>query len=104
MVDNIATDPNSVQQRSGVAFIGSYGHAPNLDAARWLIDEIMPAVRKRNPAIECFLVGSDMPEPLRRLCKDGVVAIGHVKNLAEIFDRVRLTVAPLTTAPASKAK
>ena len=91
-------------QRSGVAFVGGYGHAPNLDAARWLIDEIMPAVRKRNPAVECLLVGSDMPEPLRRLCKDGVVAIGHVDNLAEIFDRVRLTVAPLTYGAGVKGK
>ena len=91
-------------QRSGVAFIGSYGHAPNLDAARWLIDEIMPAVRKRKPDIECLLVGSDMPEQLRRLCKDGVVAIGYVKDLAEIFDRVRLTVAPLTYGAGIKGK
>ncbi len=91
-------------QRSGVAFIGSYGHAPNLDAARWLIDEIMPTVRKRKSDIECLLVGSDMPEQLRRLCKDGVVAIGHVKDLAEIFDRVRLTVAPLTYGAGVKGK
>ncbi|MGB7102410.1 MAG: glycosyltransferase, partial [Xanthobacteraceae bacterium] len=91
-------------QRSGVAFIGSYGHAPNLDAARWLIDEIMPAVRKRKSEIECLLVGSDMPEQLRRLCKDGVVAIGYVKDLAEIFDRVRLTVAPLSYGAGVKGK
>ena len=103
-----STTPQPTQipfaQRSGVAFVGGYGHAPNLDAARWLIDEIMPAVRKRNPAVECLLVGSDMPEPLRRLCKDGVVAIGHVDNLAEIFDRVRLTVAPLTYGAGVKGK
>ena len=103
-----STTPRPTQipfaQRSGVAFVGGYGHAPNLDAARWLIDEIMPAVRKRNPAIECLLVGSDMPEPLRRLCKDGVVAIGHVDDLAEIFDRVRLTVAPLTYGAGVKGK
>lgn len=92
------------RERSGVAFIGGYGHAPNLDAARWLIDEIMPAVRKRNPAIECLLVGSDMPEHLRRLCKDGVVAIGYVGDLAEVFDRVRLTVAPLTYGAGIKGK
>jgi O-antigen biosynthesis protein len=91
-------------QRSGVAFIGGYGHAPNVDAARWLIDEIMPVVRKRNPAIECLLVGSDMPEHLRRLCKDGVVAVGYVGDLAEIFDRVRLTVAPLTYGAGIKGK
>lgn len=45
-----------------------------------------------------------MPEPLRRLCKDGVVAIGHVDDLAEIFDRVRLTVAPLTYGAGVKGK
>lgn len=91
-------------QRSGVAFIGGYGHTPNLDAARWLISEIMPAVRKRNPNIECLLVGSDMPEQLRRLCNDGVVAIGYVEDLTEIFDRVRLTVAPLTYGAGIKGK
>ncbi len=43
-------------ERSGLAFIGGYSHEPNLDAARWLIDEIMRRkVRKRQPNIECFL-------------------------------------------------
>ena len=64
----------------------------------------MPAVRKRKSDIECLLVGSDMPEHLRRLCKDGVVAIGYVEDLAEIFDRVRLTVAPLTYGAGVKGK
>jgi O-antigen biosynthesis protein len=91
-------------QRSGVAFIGDYGHAPNLDAARRLIDKIMPLVREANPGIECLLVGSDMPEHLRHLCKDDVVAIGYVKDLGEIFDRVRLTVAPLTYGAGIKAE
>jgi glycosyltransferase involved in cell wall biosynthesis len=77
---------------------------PNLDAARWLIGEIMPLVRERNPRVECFLVGSDMPENLRRLCKDGIVAVGHVNELAEIFDKVRLTVAPLTYGAGIKGK
>ena len=91
-------------KRSGIAFIGSYGHAPNLDAARWLINEIMPLVRVHEPGIKCFLVGSDMPEDLRRLCSDGVIAVGHIRDLREIFDRVRLTVAPLTYGAGIKGK
>jgi len=91
-------------ERAGVAFIGGYGHEPNLDAARWLIGEIMPLVRKRDPKIECLLVGSNMPEHLRRLCGDGVVAVGYVEDLADIFDRVRLTVAPLTYGAGIKGK
>jgi len=91
-------------QRRGIAFIGGYNHEPNLDAARWLIDEIMPLVRKQDPDIECFLVGSNMPEQLRRICRNGVIAVGHVANLAEIFDRVRLTVAPLAYGAGVKGK
>ncbi|HEX3970189.1 MAG TPA: glycosyltransferase family 4 protein, partial [Stellaceae bacterium] len=37
----------------------------------------------------------DLPEALRRRCGDGVVAVGKVDDLATMFDRVRLTVAPL---------
>ena len=33
--------------RSGLAFIGSFAHAPNVDAARWLVNEIMPLVWRR---------------------------------------------------------
>ena len=91
-------------ERSGVAFIGSYDHAPNLDASRWLIDEIMPLVRKHKPSIECLLVGSNMPDQLRHLCKDGVVPIGYVKDLAEVFEKVRLTVAPMTYGAGIKGK
>src|SRR5206468_1803697 len=81
-------------KRHGIAFIGGYGHPPNLDAARWLIGEIMPRVRERDPTIECLLVGDRLPAGLRQRCGEGVVALGAVEDLAAIFERVRLTVAP----------
>ena len=91
-------------QRHGIAFIGYYDHAPNLDAVRWLITEIMPLVRRRDPTIECLVVGSGLPDALRRCCSEGVVAVGHVEDLGEIFDRVRLTVAPLAYGAGIKGK
>ena len=91
-------------ERRDIAFIGGYGHAPNVDAARWLIGEIMPLVRERDQTIRCLLVGSDTPDDIRRLCDDRVVALGHVADLAEVLDRVRLTVAPLTYGAGIKGK
>ncbi len=92
-------------RRHDVAFIAGYSHTPNLDAARWLISEIMPCVRERNPTVRCLLVGSDMPDDIRRLCDDRyVVARGHVEDLADVFDRVRLTVAPLAYGAGVKGK
>lgn len=101
-----AAKPTTVPfaMRRGIAFIGGYAHEPNLDAARWLISEIMPLVRKTRPEIECFLIGSDMPQQLRQMCGNGVVPEGHVDDLAAVFARVRLTVAPLTFGAGVKGK
>jgi glycosyltransferase involved in cell wall biosynthesis len=91
-------------ERSGLAFVGFYGHQPNLDAARWLIDEIMPLARKSDPSVECLLVGPGMPWEVERLCGEGCVAAGAVEDLADLFARVRLTVAPLAFGAGIKGK
>jgi len=91
-------------ERSGLAFIGGYSHQPNLDAAHWLISEIMPQVRRHDPTIVCYLVGSDMPDELRKLCVDGVEAVGFVEDLSTILERVRLTIAPLAFGAGVKGK
>ncbi len=91
-------------KRSGLAFIGCYDHAPNVDAARFLVDEVMPLVWAANPAIECLLVGSAMPEAVFHLASDKILKLGHVPDLAAVFERVRLTVAPLRYGAGIKGK
>ncbi len=91
--------------RRGLAFIGAYDHAPNVDAAHWLVEAVMPLVWQDDPTIECLLVGGNMPASLRRLARPGVVVLGHVEDLAKgVFDRVRLTVAPLRYGAGIKGK
>ena len=91
-------------ERSGIAFIGGYGHAPNVDAAKWLMNSVMPEVRGQDPNIECLLVGSDLPDELRHVKAEGVTLVGRVDDLSTIFDRVRLTVAPLSYGAGVKGK
>ena len=91
------------EQRQGMAFVGGFGHDPNRDAARWLINEILPLIRKTAP-IECFLVGSDLPDDILQLCGDGVTAFGQVPDLHEVFERVRITIAPLAYGAGVKGK
>jgi glycosyltransferase involved in cell wall biosynthesis len=81
--------------RRGIAFIGNYAHAPNLDAAAHLLHDIMPRVHAQDPAIVLRLVGSAMPAALRAEAREGVETLGHVPDLAALLATVRLTVAPL---------
>lgn len=91
-------------ERSGIAFIGGYGHAPNVDAAKWLMSSLVPRIRWQDPSIECYVVGSDLPDELRNVKSEGVTLVGHVDDLSAIFDRVRLTVAPLSYGAGVKGK
>src|ERR1700744_1406365 len=45
-----------------------------------------------------------MPERVKLLARDGVEIVGQVDTLAEIFERVRLTVAPLRYGAGVKGK
>lgn len=104
----VAQSPTAVPfvQRRGLAFIGGYAHRPNVDAARFLIEAVMPAVMALRPSIPCLLVGRGLPENLRVLAasQPGVEAVGQVTDLASVFDRVRLTVAPLAYGAGVKGK
>ena len=58
--------PAPFQDREGVLFVGNFGHAPNLDAAIPLLDEIMPLVWETAPSIPCIVVGTGTPDVLAR--------------------------------------
>lgn len=91
-------------QRRGVAFIGSFGHPPNRDAAVWLVDRVMRIVWAEAPEIPCLLAGSDMPEGLFAGVEGNLRVLGHVATTAEVFEQVRLTAAPLRWGAGLKGK
>ena len=94
----------SFAQRSGVAFVGNYNHAPNLDAVRYLLKTIMPLVWLQVPELPCFIAGSEMPEWLYSLSEPRVRVLGHVASLGEVWQRVRVSIAPLRFGAGLKAK
>ncbi len=99
----VAARPPGFADRGGLAFVGGAAHAPNIDAVRWLTEAIMPAVWVRHPAMECLITGAGWPERLPR--PDARIRVlGVVDDLAEVFDQVRLSVAPLRFGAGLKGK
>ena len=91
-------------QHPGIAFIGGYRHPPNVDAAKWAVEDIMPVLRSKVPGIELLLVGSHMPEEVSALAAEDIVPLGYVPSLDSVFSRVRLTIAPLRYGAGLKGK
>ncbi|WP_053732109.1 glycosyltransferase [Nocardia sp. NRRL S-836] len=98
--------PASVDGRTDVVFVGGYDHVPNQDAAQWLAKSIMPLVRKQIPDAVVRLVGSNpTPDVLELHDEDaGVDVVGFVDDLAPVYARARITVAPLRYGAGVKGK
>jgi O-antigen biosynthesis protein len=95
---------NPPAQRHGIAFVGGYRHKPNVDAATWLVEAIMPLVWERLPELPLILVGSHMPEEVRRLESRRVRTLGYVPDVAEVYEQCLLAVAPLRYGAGVKGK
>jgi O-antigen biosynthesis protein len=90
--------------RSGAAFVGGFGHPPNLDAVRWLVGEILPQLRPVAPGCTTYLVGSKMQDEVAAMQRPGVVPLGFVPVLADILHKLRCTVVPLRYGAGIKGK
>ncbi len=85
-------------------FLGSFGHAPNCDAVRWLLESVMPAVWSKAPGIRLRLVGRDMPQWMRQAASERVAVEPDIPDMAPVMRRTRLALAPLRFGAGVKGK
>lgn len=91
-------------KRRDIVFVGGYKHAPNVDAVKYFVSEIMPLLRKRLPSMRFYIVGSKVPAEIQALASEDVVVLGFVEDLDTLLDRMRVSVAPLRYGAGIKGK
>lgn len=97
-------DAASFAGRRKLLFVGGFNHVPNVDAALWLVREIMPALWRTHPDAQVSIVGAEPPEELRALAGPLVQVMGHVPDLAQSYAEARVSVNPLRFGAGVKGK
>ncbi len=93
------------EDRHGLLFVGGGRHPPNIDAARWLVTEIFPIVRRRLPECTLELVGEDLESQVGTGHGEaGVRFHGHVPDLGGLVSHCRVGLAPLRFGAGVKGK
>ncbi|QGU33738.1 glycosyltransferase [Thermochromatium tepidum] len=90
--------------RRDLFFIGGFQHEPNVDAMLYFAAEILPLVRAELPEVRLRIVGSQMPESIRRLASPAIEVVGYVAQVEPYFDQARVFVAPLRHGAGMKGK
>ena len=99
-------DDALVQGRKGVLFVAGFAHPPNVDAARWLVTEVMPRVRERAPDLDLWLVGANPTAEVQALAGERVHVTGYVtdEQLQAFYRAARIAVVPLRFGAGVKSK
>lgn len=99
--------PTQVTERSGskkIGFLASFGHAPNVDAALFFLDEILPLIKEHEPGVEFVVAGKNPPAVLLEAAGKGVICVGFVEDVAQFYAGVDVVVAPLRCGGGIKIK
>lgn len=96
---------HNFSKREGLLFIGGYYHMPNLDAVKFLFEEIMPLVWKKNSSIKVFILGPNFPDDLKaRYHSDKFQILGYQESVDYWFENSKIFVAPLRYGAGVKGK
>ncbi|MCB9235889.1 MAG: glycosyltransferase [Bacteroidia bacterium] len=107
--DEIHVIPNGVKEEFFVGlereteaefdliFTGNMGYHPNIKAARFLVEKILPELEARGRKVKVVLAGTHPAPEVKALASDQVVVTGFVEDLRDYFQQSRLFVAPLFT-------
>jgi glycosyltransferase involved in cell wall biosynthesis len=103
-IDMPATVDSSHIDEGTILFVGSFLHGPNIDAARWLVLDIMPLLRERYPGVRLTIVGSDPSNTVRDLARDDVEIRGWVPEIEPVLARAAVVIAPIRIGGGQRAK
>jgi glycosyltransferase involved in cell wall biosynthesis len=98
VINGVDTDyfrPREVKKDIDVVFTGNMGYPPNVNAAEFLVKEIMPLVQIRYPDVTVALAGATPHPKLLALRSDRVIVTGWVDDMREYYARSKIFIAPM---------
>jgi glycosyltransferase involved in cell wall biosynthesis len=111
----VAVVPNSVDlahfvpagsrpEPRSIVFNGILTYRPNVDAVRYLVDDIWPLVRERYPDAKLTLVGRSEGVDTRPLMVPGVELLGEVPDIRPPIQRAAVVVVPVRIGGGTRLK
>jgi polysaccharide biosynthesis protein PslH len=98
-----AAEPQQEQENS-LLFVGNFTHPPNVDAALWLGQEIMPLLRAQVPGVRLTLVGPYPPPAVQALAREDILVTGRVPEIEPFLEQATVVLAPIRTGGGMRMK
>jgi GT2 family glycosyltransferase/SAM-dependent methyltransferase len=97
---------NNLGERKDLIFVAGFAHSPNVDGAKWLVQEILPRIKQRVPGVHLYLIGSNPTDEVKALAREDITVTGFVSDeeLDHHYANAKVAVAPLRFGGGLKGK
>ena len=94
-VDTTIFYPRNVETKYDIIFSGNMHYPPNVDAALFLVKEIMPIVWQHLPNTTLMIAGANPVATVKKLQSDKIKVTGWVDDMSECYAQSKIFVAPM---------
>jgi len=94
-VDMAYFSPYQTEKKQEIVFTGNMNYPPNIDAAVFLVSEIMPLVWKKFPETRLLLAGAHPHPRVRQLASGKVEVSGWMDDIREAYATSQIFIAPM---------
>ena len=94
-VDTSYYQPQETEKKYDLLFCGNMHYKPNVDAALFLVNKVMPIVWKSNPNIKVAIAGTNPTKSVKQLASNNVIVTGWVPDMREYYAQSKVFVAPM---------
>jgi sugar transferase (PEP-CTERM/EpsH1 system associated) len=100
-----SSSPPTLPEHPVLMFSGLMDKHVNVDAARFLVDEILPHVRRKQPSAELLIVGPKPVAEVRAMGeRNGITVTGYVEDLRDYIERASVVLCPVRVGAGTRNK
>ena len=88
-----------------ILFVGNFRHRPNVEGLDFLLEQVLPVIRRQRPSARLIVAGAEAPPTLRAsLERHGAEYLGPVDEIRTVLGRFAVFAAPILTGSGVRVK
>ena len=87
--------PKNTKLKYDLVFVGNMGYAPNIDAAVFLCEKILPLIHKKIPNAKILIAGAQPSIKVTNLKSDHVEVSGWIHDIRKAYSESKIFIAPM---------
>ena len=87
--------PKNVKPKYDLVFVGNMGYAPNVDAAIFLCNDILPKIHEKIQNAKILIAGAQPTVKVTNLKSDHVEVSGWIEDIRKAYSESKIFIAPM---------